>query len=81
MSETLWCVHIVELNDFIATPSKDAAEEESAAINAHMNKAANHTNASKCRAVATRWPFSPASHMRSLEIDWEDLERMPHRLQ
>ncbi|MCC8397658.1 ribosome-inactivating family protein [Paraburkholderia sp. MMS20-SJTR3] len=80
MSEALWCVHIIELNDFIATSSKDAAEAESAAINAHINKAANSTNTSICRAVATRWPFSPASHMRSLEVDWGDLERMPHKL-
>ena len=34
MSETLWCVHIGEQNDFIATLSKRAADEESAAINA-----------------------------------------------
>ena len=34
MSETLWCVHIGEQNDFIATLSKGAADEESAAINA-----------------------------------------------
>lgn len=80
MSETLWCVHIVELNDFIATPSKSAAEEESAAINAYMNTAANLTSSFKCGAVPTRWPFSPLSHMRSLEVDWADLERMPHKL-
>lgn len=80
MSETLWCVHIIELNDFIATPSKVAAEEESYAINAYMDKADSLTNSSGCRAVAIRWPFSRVSHMRSLEVDWADLEHMPHKL-
>jgi len=80
MSEVLWCVHIVELNDFIATPSKGAAEDESASINAYMKRAASLPDSPRCRAVAARWPFSQASHMRSLEVDWADLEHMPHKL-
>ena len=80
MSEVLWCVHITGLNDFIATPSKVAAEEEASAINAYTDKADNVANASGCRAVVIRWPFSRVSHMRSLEVDWADLQQMPHKL-
>ncbi|SIT37250.1 conserved hypothetical protein [Paraburkholderia piptadeniae] len=32
------------------------------------------------RAIAIEWPFTAAGHARSLEVDWDDLQHMPHRL-
>jgi hypothetical protein len=79
MKESLWCVHLPELGDFIAMPSEEAATQEALAINASMKEGSEPSNQSECRAVAVRWPFSSASHERALGVDWDDLERMPHR--
>ena len=79
MTESLWCVHIPELNDFVAMPSEEAAKQEASAINAYMEEVGKLASHSECRAVAAKWPFSLASHMRALEIDWNDLRCMPHR--
>ena len=79
MSESLWCAHIPELNDFIAAPSEETAKQEASAINAYMEMAGKLTSHSECHAVAVRWPFSSASHVRALEVDWDDLRCMPHR--
>ena len=79
MRESLWCVHIPELNDFIATPSEEAATQTASSINAYMEEVGKLTGHSECRAVAVEWPFSLASHMRTLEDDWNDSRYMPHR--
>ncbi|NYH27184.1 hypothetical protein [Paraburkholderia bryophila] len=78
MSETLWCVHLPELNDFIATVSEEAAVREAVAINAYREKFDNLPKGSTF-AVAREWPFSEPAHVRSLEVDSGDLQRMPHR--
>lgn len=78
-SERLWCVHIEGLDDFIAAVSVDAAEQEAAAINLYIDNAPNGESETAVRAVVVEWPFEPASHARSLESDWEDIQRMPHR--
>ena len=81
LSEQLWCVHIEGLDDFVATISREAAEREASAINAYIDSAKAHGQAvtGTMRASATVWPFTPAGHARSLETDWDDLQRMPHR--
>jgi hypothetical protein len=81
LSEQLWCVHIEGLDDFVATMSREAAEREAAAINAYLDSAKENGQAVTriVRASATVWPFTPAGHARSLETDWHDLQRMPHR--
>ena len=78
MSKTLWCVHIPELNDFIATVSEEAAVREALAINAYREKFDNLPEGSTF-AIARAWPFSETGHVRSLEVDHSDLQRMPHR--
>ncbi|MFP3558042.1 hypothetical protein [Paraburkholderia sp. SIMBA_054] len=82
MSEQLWCVHIEGLDDFVATMSREAAEREASAINAYLDSAKENEQAvtRTVHASATVWPFTPAGHARSLETDWHDLQRMPHRL-
>jgi hypothetical protein len=81
LSEQLWCVHFEGLDDFVATMSREAAEREAAAINAYLDSAKENGQAATriVRASATVWPFTPAGHARSLETDWHDLQRMPHR--
>ena len=79
MRKSLWCVHIPELNEFFAMPSEEAAKQEASAINGYMEKVGRLTSHSEYRAVAAKWPFSLASHMRALEVDWDDLRCMPHR--
>jgi hypothetical protein len=81
LSEQLWCVHIEGLDDFVAAVSREAAEREAAAINAYLDSAKENGQAATrlVRASATVWPFTPAGHARSLETDWHDLQRMPHR--
>lgn len=79
MTEQLWCVHIEGPNDFIATASHDVAQQEALSINAYMDKLERGQRTALVRAVAIEWPFTPASHARSLEGDWHDLQRMSHR--
>ncbi|WP_407070658.1 hypothetical protein [Paraburkholderia rhynchosiae] len=79
MSEQLWCVHIEGPDDFVAAVSKEAAEREASAINAHVERSGQGERAAPVRAVAMEWPFTPESHARAVESDWEDLQRMPHR--
>lgn len=81
LSEQLWCVHIEGLDDFVAAVSREAAEREAAAINAYLDSAKENGQAATriVRASATVWPYAPAGHARSLETDWHDLQRMPHR--
>jgi hypothetical protein len=78
LSEELWCVHIEGLDDFVATQSREVAEREAAAINAYLDGAQEHTPSRMLRASAAVWPYTAAGHARSLETDWEDLQRMPH---
>ena len=83
LSEELWCVHIEGLDDFVATVSREAAEQEASAINAYLDSS-KHTREERSptrmvRASAAVWPYTPEGHARSLETDWEDLQRMPHR--
>lgn len=78
-SERLWCVHIEGLDDFIAASSQDAALQEALAINAYIDRLDNRERVSVVRAAAVEWPFTPASHALSLEVDWDDLQHMPHR--
>lgn len=80
LSEQLWCVHIEGINDYVAAESREAAEREASAINTYIGRAGGKAPASIVRAVAIEWPFTAAGHARSLEVDWEDLQRMPHRL-
>jgi hypothetical protein len=79
VSEQLWCVHIEGLNDFIATDSHESARQEAIAINAYIDRAEKGPRAAILRAVVIEWPFTPASHARSLQDDWHDLQNMPHR--
>jgi hypothetical protein len=79
LSTPLWCVHIEGLGDYIAAMSREAAEREASAINAYIEDAGSEAPAGIVRAVAVEWPFSAAGHARSLESDWEDLQRMAHR--
>ncbi|WP_084515477.1 hypothetical protein [Burkholderia sp. WSM2230] len=79
VSEQLWCVHIEGPDDFIAADSRDAAEREASAINAYIEGSGEGHSDAPVRAVAMEWPFTPESHARALESDWEDLQRMPHR--
>ncbi|WGS52887.1 hypothetical protein LFL96_32455 [Paraburkholderia sp. D15] len=85
MSETLWCVHIEGLDDFIATDSQRSAAQEASAINAYLDSAGkgqhgqHGQHATLLRAVAVEWPFPAADHARALSEDWQDLQRMPHR--
>jgi hypothetical protein len=81
VSEQLWCVHIEGPDDFIAATSKEAAEQEALAINAYVERSGEGRRDSPVRAVAMEWPFTPESHARAVESDWEDLQRMPHRKQ
>ncbi|MPW19351.1 hypothetical protein GCT13_21215 [Paraburkholderia sp. CNPSo 3157] len=80
MSEQLWCVHIEGINDYVAAMSREAAEREASAINAYIEHAGDKASASIVRATAIEWPFTAAGHARSLEVDWDDLQHMPHRL-
>ena len=79
VSGQLWCVHIEGLDDFIAATSQEVAQQEASAINAYIERSENGRRATPLRAVAIEWPFTPASHARSLVEDWCDLQRMPHR--
>ncbi|WP_343225438.1 hypothetical protein [Paraburkholderia sp. C35] len=81
VSEQLWCVHIEGLEDFVAAMSREAAEREASAINAYLACVKERQGAPGgiVRATAIVWPFTPAGHARSLETDWHDLQRMPHR--
>lgn len=79
MSERLWCVHIEGIEDFIAIDSWKAAQREASAINAHRDKSGGSERSPVVRAVVVEWPFTSASHALSLEVDWDDLQRMPHR--
>ncbi|ACC72858.1 hypothetical protein Bphy_3723 [Paraburkholderia phymatum STM815] len=83
MSEELWCVHIEGPDDFVATSSREAAEREASAINAYLDSAKGRLQerapTRMVRASAAVWPYTAAGHARSLETDWEDLQRMPHR--
>lgn len=81
MSEQLWCVHIEGPDDFLAAESKEAAEREASAINAYIQQSGEGHRDAPVRAVAMEWPFTPESHARALESDWEDVRRMPHRKQ
>nr|WP_174771888.1 hypothetical protein [Paraburkholderia sp. SG-MS1] len=67
------------MNDFIATDSRESATEEALAINAYIDRAEKGPRAAILRAVVIEWPFTPASHARSLHDDWHDLQNMPHR--
>ena len=78
MSEELWCVHIEGVDDFVATGSREAAEREAAAINAYLDSQDNPP-IPRLRASAAVWPYTVEGHARSLETDWEDLQRMAHR--
>jgi hypothetical protein len=80
LSEQLWCVHIEGLDDSVATLSREAAEREASAINAYLESNEHKASTAVPRASVMEWPFSAESHARSLEVDSEDLERMPHRL-
>ncbi|WP_322789287.1 hypothetical protein [Paraburkholderia diazotrophica] len=80
LSEQLWCVHIEGINDYVAAMSREAAEREASAINAYIEHAGDKAPASIVRATAIEWPFTAAGHARSLEVDWDDLQHMPHRL-
>jgi hypothetical protein len=77
--QALWCVHIEGLGDYIAASSRDAAGREAAAINAYIDGAGHDLPDGIVRAEAIEWPFTAAGHARSLETDWEDLQRMAHR--
>jgi hypothetical protein len=77
--ERLWCIHIEGPGDYIAAGSREDAEREASAINAYLASSQNTRRVAGVRAVAIEWPFTPASHARSLEVDWDDLEHMPHR--
>ncbi|HYS66798.1 MAG TPA: hypothetical protein VEN30_23710 [Paraburkholderia sp.] len=79
--ERLWCIHIEGPDDFIAAASQEAAQQEASAINAYLDRLENGNRVSTVRAVAMEWPFIAESHARSLEVDWDDLQRMPHRSQ
>ena len=79
MSEQLWCVHIEGLDDFIATHSQRAAEQEALAINAYIEGAETGQRAALLRAVVVQWPFTAADHARALDEDWNDVQHMPHR--
>ncbi|WP_175147691.1 hypothetical protein [Paraburkholderia ultramafica] len=79
MSDQLWCVHIEGLNDFIATDSQEAAEQEASAMNAYIDRTERGERAAVLRAVVVEWPFTPAGHARALKDDWNDVQRMPHR--
>ncbi|WP_205805622.1 hypothetical protein [Burkholderia sp. Ac-20365] len=79
MSEQLWCVHFEGLDDFVAASSQEVAEREASAINAYIDSVKDNAPTRLVRASAIVWPFSPAGHARSLETDWQDLQRMPHR--
>lgn len=81
MSEQLWCVHIEGLNDFIAVDSEESARHEASEINAYIDRADRGSRAASLRAVVVEWPFSAEGHARALDIDWHDLQRMPHRQQ
>jgi hypothetical protein len=78
LSEELWCVHIEGVDDFVATRSREAAEQEAAAINAYLDAQGGQPTP-RLRASAVVWPYTAEGHARSLETDWEDLQRMPHR--
>jgi hypothetical protein len=77
--ERLWCIHIEGPDDFIAAASQEAAQHEVSAINAYLERFENGHRASAAHAVVMEWPFTAESHARSLEVDWDDLQRMPHR--
>jgi hypothetical protein len=79
VNETLWCVHIEGVNDFIATDSRESAEQEALAINAYIDRAEKGPRAALLRAVVVEWPFTAAGHARALDEDWKDLQQMPHR--
>jgi hypothetical protein len=79
VSEKLWCVHIEGVNDFIATESRQSAEQEASAINAYIDRAEKGPRAAVLRAVVVEWPFAPVDHTRALDEDRSDLQRMPHR--
>jgi hypothetical protein len=82
LSEQLWCVHIEGPDDFVATASREIAEQEAAAINAYVDstrRTQSTTPAPMAKASAVVWPYTEAGHARSLETDWHDLQRMPHR--
>lgn len=79
MNERLWCVHIEGVNDFIATDSRESAEQEALAINAYIDRAEKGPRAALLRAVVVEWPSTAADHARALTEDWDDLQRMPHR--
>ncbi|MGF6573291.1 hypothetical protein ABH945_005412 [Paraburkholderia sp. GAS333] len=79
MNERLWCVHIEGVNDFIATDSRESAEQEALAINAHIDRAEKGPRAPLLRAVVVEWPFTASGHARALDEDWKDLQQMPHR--
>lgn len=79
MNDRLWCVHIEGVNDFIATDSRESAEQEALAINAYIDRAEKGPRAALLRAVVVEWPFTVAGHARALDEDWKDLQQMPHR--
>jgi hypothetical protein len=79
VSEQLWCVHIEGVNDFIATDSRESAEQEALAINAYIDQAEKGPRAALLRAVVVEWPFTAAGHARALVEDHSDLQQMPHR--
>ncbi|SDR22675.1 hypothetical protein SAMN05443245_3711 [Paraburkholderia fungorum] len=79
MNERLWCVHIEGVNDFIATDSRESAEQEALAINAYIDRAEKGPRAPLLRAVVVEWPFTASGHARALDEDWKDLQQMPHR--
>jgi hypothetical protein len=79
VSERLWCVHIEGVNDFIATDSRESAEQEALAINTYIDRAEKGPRAPVLRAVVVEWPFTAAGHARALDEDWSDLRQMPHR--
>ncbi|WP_144107649.1 hypothetical protein [Paraburkholderia sp. BCC1886] len=79
MSEQLWCVHIEGLDDYIATDSEGSARQEAAVINAYLDSHGHEQRTAATRAVVMTWPFTPDGHARSLEEDWSDVQRMPHR--
>jgi hypothetical protein len=79
VNERLWCVHIEGVNDFIATDSRESAEQEALAINAYIDRAEKGPRAPLLRAVVVEWPFTAAGHARALSEDWSDLRQMPHR--
>ena len=82
LGEQLWCVHIEGPDDFVATQSREIAEQEASAINAYLDSTSSTSSTRPTRAVrasAVVWPYTSAGHARSLETDWRDLQRMPHR--